>query len=94
MALGACTTMTVRLYADHKGLPLEDVQVDLRHEKVDASECPDCQTKTGKIDKIEREIRLTGDLTDEQRTRLLEIANRCPVHRTLHAEVWEVSTLV
>ncbi|MCA9626243.1 MAG: alpha/beta fold hydrolase [Myxococcales bacterium] len=94
MALGACTTMTVRLYADHKGLPLEDVQVDLRHEKVDASECPDCQMKTGKIDKIEREIRLTGDLTDEQRTRLLEIANRCPVHRTLHAEVWEVSTLV
>lgn len=94
MALGACTTMTLRLYADHKKIPLDEVQVDLRHEKVDASECPDCETKTGKIDKIERKLKLSGDLSDEQRARLLEIANRCPVHRTLHSEVWEVSTLI
>ncbi len=94
MALGACTTMTVRLYADHKKFPLEEIQVELTHEKVDASECPDCETKTGKIDKIERKIRLSGDLTEEQRNRLLEIANKCPVHRTLHSEIWEVSTLV
>lgn len=94
MALGACTTMTVRLYADHKQIPLDEIQVDLRHEKVDASECADCETKTGKIDKIERKLKLSGDLSDAQRARLLEIANRCPVHRTLHSEVWEVSTLV
>ncbi|MEZ4376264.1 MAG: bifunctional alpha/beta hydrolase/OsmC family protein [Polyangiaceae bacterium] len=94
MALGACTAMTVRLYADHKKLPLEEVQVALSHDKVDASECADCATKTGKLDKIERKIQLKGDLTEEQRNRLLEIANKCPVHRTLHSEIWEVSTLV
>ncbi|MGE3673851.1 MAG: OsmC family protein, partial [Polyangiaceae bacterium] len=71
-----------------------EIQVELTHDKVDASECADCATKTGKLDKIERKIQLKGDLTEEQRNRLLEIANKCPVHRTLHSEIWEVSTLV
>ncbi|MGH8632738.1 MAG: bifunctional alpha/beta hydrolase/OsmC family protein [Burkholderiales bacterium] len=87
-ALGACTSMTVRMYADLKQLPLDKVTVRLRHDKVHAQDCAECETKEGKIDRIEREIELEGELDDAQRTRLLEIANKCPVHRTLHSEVW------
>jgi putative redox protein len=86
--LGACTSMTVRMYADLKQLPLDKVTVRLRHEKLHAQDCAECDTKEGKIDRIEREIELEGKLDDAQRTRLLEIANKCPVHRTLHSEVW------
>lgn len=86
--LGACTSMTVRMYADLKQLPLEKVTVRLRHDKVHATDCAECETREGKIDRIEREIELEGALDDAQRTRLLEIANKCPVHRTLHSEVW------
>jgi uncharacterized OsmC-like protein/alpha-beta hydrolase superfamily lysophospholipase len=86
-ALGACTSMTVRLYADQKGLPLERTQVRLRHEKIYAKDCAECETKDGKIDRIERAITFEGDLTAEQRAKLLEIADKCPVHRTLHSEV-------
>ncbi len=86
-ALGACTSMTVRLYADQKGLPLERTQVRLRHEKIYAKDCAECETKDGKIDRIERVITFEGDLSAEQRTKLLEIADKCPVHRTLHSEV-------
>ena len=86
-ALGACTSMTLRLYAEHKKLPLERVSVTLSHAKIYAQDCEECETKEGKIDRIEREIALTGNLSDEQRTRLLEIADKCPVHRTLHSEV-------
>jgi putative redox protein len=86
--LGACTSMTVRLYADLKRLPLDKVTVRLRHEKVHAQDCAECDTREGKIDRIEREIELEGALDDAQRARLLEIANKCPVHRTLHSEVW------
>jgi putative redox protein len=87
-ALGACTAMTLRMYAELKKLPLRHVSVDLRHEKVHAQACQECETKEGKIDRIERVITLEGELSDEQRAKLLEIANKCPVHRTLHAEVW------
>jgi putative redox protein len=86
-ALGACTAMTLRLYADLKGIPLERVSVELRHEKIHALDCAECETKEGKIDRIERLIGLEGVLDAAQRQKLLEIANKCPVHRTLHSEV-------
>lgn len=86
--LGACTAMTVRLYADGKGIPLERVSVALMHKKTYASDCAECETREGKIDRIERVITLEGELDDAARAKLLEIANKCPVHRTLHAEMW------
>lgn len=86
--LGACTAMTVRMYADLKKLPLDRVTVRLRHEKVHAADCAECETREGRIDRIEREVELAGGLDETQRARMLEIANRCPVHRTLHSEVW------
>lgn len=86
-ALGACTSMTLRMYAEHKQLPLERVTVRLRHDKIHASDCAECETRTGKIDHIAREIEIHGALDGAQRARLLEIADKCPVHRTLHSEV-------
>ena len=86
-ALGACTAMTVRLYADQKKLPLERVRVNLRHGKIHASDCSECETREGRIDRIERVIELEGPLDDAMRAKLLEIANKCPVHRTLRGEV-------
>jgi uncharacterized OsmC-like protein len=86
-SLGSCTSMTVGLYARRKGWPLESVTVRLRHSRVHATDCADCETKEGSIDRIERDIEFTGDLSAEQRTRLLEIASRCPVHRTLTSEI-------
>ena len=85
--LGACTTMTLRMYADRKKLPLERVSVRLRHQKIHASDCADCETQGGRLDRIEREISLEGELDSAQQARLLEIADRCPVHRTLESEV-------
>lgn len=85
--LGACTSMTVRMYADLKQLPLDKVTVRLRHDKIHAQDCSECETREGKIDRIDREIELEGKLDEAQRARLLEIANKCPVHRTLHSEV-------
>ena len=85
--LGACTTMTVRMYAERKGIPLDRASVSLRHEKIHAEDCQSCETEAGKVDRIERELRLEGDLTENQRLKLLEIADKCPVHRTLHSEV-------
>jgi len=85
-SLGACTSMTLRLYARRKQWPLEKVRVRLRHEKVHARDCADCETREGKIDRIEKEIVMEGALDTEQRARLLEIADRCPVHRTLTGE--------
>ncbi|KDP84623.1 bifunctional alpha/beta hydrolase/OsmC family protein [Cupriavidus basilensis] len=86
-ALGACTAMTMRMYAERKGFPLEHVAVSLRHEKIHAADCAECSTTEGKIDWIEREITMRGPLDEAQRAALLEIADKCPVHRTLHSEV-------
>jgi putative redox protein len=91
--LGACTSMTLRMYANRKKIPLEKVTVELGHSRIHADDCENCETETGHIDHIERWITLTGDLTDEQRTRMLEIADRCPVHRTLRSEISITSEL-
>ena len=92
-ALGACTTMTLRMYASHKKIPLERVSVDVRHDKTHAADCEECETREGKIDTFERQITIEGDLDAETRQRLLEIADKCPVHRTLHSEVRIVTSL-
>jgi len=91
--LGACTAMTVRLYADRKNWPLTRVSVSLRHDKIHAADCADCETREGMIDKIDRELSFEGALDAEQKARLLEIADKCPVHRTLHSEISIVSSL-
>jgi len=93
-ALGACTSMTVSMYARRKAWPLEDVIVHLRHSKIYAADCAECETKEGMLDHIERDIHFAGPLTDEQRAKLLEIANKCPVHRTLTSEIDIVSRAV
>jgi putative redox protein len=85
--LGACTAMTIRMYARRKQLALDHVSVDVEHDKVHGQDCETCETGTGKIDRFRRTITITGDLTDADRQRLLEIADRCPVHRTLESEV-------
>ncbi|MFQ5974339.1 MAG: OsmC family protein, partial [Alphaproteobacteria bacterium] len=85
-ALGACTSMTLRMYAQRKGLPLERVVVRLRHDKIHAEDSDQCETKGGKIDHVDRVLELHGDLDDTARSRLLEIADKCPVHQTLTRE--------
>ncbi|HEX3442563.1 MAG TPA: alpha/beta fold hydrolase [Pseudolabrys sp.] len=90
--LGACTSITLRIYAEHKKLPLSRVSVRLSHNKIHAEDCENCETKEGMIDHIERAITLEGDFTPEQRKRLMEIADKCPVHRTLESEV-EIKTV-
>jgi len=85
--LGACTAMTLRLYAERKKLPLRRVSVTLRHAKIHAADCADCETREGMLDRIDRTIALDGDLADAERARLLEIADKCPVHRTLTSEI-------
>jgi putative redox protein len=86
-ALGACTSMTVRMYANRKAWPLEHVRVTLRHSRIHAEDCAECETTRGWVDHIDRDIELAGNLDDTQRERLLHIANRCPVHQTLTSEV-------
>lgn len=90
-ALGACTSMTMRMYADRKGWQLDRVEVTLRHKRIHAQDCADCETKAGWVSHIDRDIELTGDLDDVQRQQLMHIAERCPVHQTLKSEV-EVTT--
>jgi len=85
--LGACPSMTVGLYARRQKWPLDDVTVALRHSRIHANDCADCETKTGMLDHIEMDVKLTGDLTPEQRAKLMEIAGKCPVHRTLKSEI-------
>ena len=86
-ALGACTSMTVGMYARHKAWPLESVTVRLRHSRVHAADCSTCETKEGMLDRIERDVQLIGALSTEQRAKLLEICNKCPVHRTLSSGI-------
>lgn len=86
-ALGACTAMTLNMYARHKQLPIELVEVATSHKKIPAEDCDSCETKKGKVDRFQREIRITGDITPEQKARMVQIADRCPVHKTLHSEV-------
>lgn len=93
-ALGSCTSMTVALYARRKQWPLQAVTVRLRHSKVHAADCASCETKDGMLDRIERDIELLGPLDPEQRARLLAIADRCPVHRTLTSEIQIQTRLV
>ena len=93
-ALGACTSMTLRMYADRKAWPLEAVGVHLNHQKVHARDCRECESEQGYIDHIERLLELAGPLDDAQKQRLLQIADRCPVHRTLHGEIVVKTDLV
>ena len=86
-ALGSCTSMTIGLYARKRRWPLENITVSLRHSRIHAADCEDCETKEGKIDRIELDVQLTGSLTGEQREKLMEIAERCPVHQTLTSEI-------
>ena len=86
-SLGACTSMTLQLYARRKGWPLEQVKVVLNHSQIYAKDCEECETKEGRITRIERRITLTGPLSEEQKTRLIEIAAKCPVHKTLTSEI-------
>lgn len=93
-ALASCTVMTINMYARHKKLPLDSAQVSVRHDRIHAQDCEECETRAGKIDHLDRAIHLTGDLTPQQRQRLLEIADRCPVHKTLHGEIKVVTSLI
>jgi putative redox protein len=86
-ALGACTSMTLGMYARRKQWPLQAVTVRLRHSRVHAADCEACETKVGRLDLIDCEVELLGPLDDAQRSRLLEIANKCPVHRTLTSRI-------
>ncbi len=79
--------MTLRMYAERKGLVLESVEVRLSHRRIHAKDCEDCETEEGMLDEIQSQIRVEGDLDETQRARLLEIATRCPVHRTLTSEI-------
>ena len=87
VSLGSCTTMTLKMYANRNNWNLDSVRVILDHKKIYAKDCEECETKTGKIDYIERDVELLGYLDKDQRKRLLEIADKCPVHRTLHSEI-------
>ena len=86
--------MTIALYARRKGWPVSGVTVRLRHSRIHADDCAECETNQGMLDRIESEIAVAGEFTEEQRTRLLEIANKCPVHRTLTSEINIRTTLV
>jgi putative redox protein len=87
IALGACTSMTVGLYARRRQIPLENITVSLSHSRIHATDCEDCETKEGMLDRIETHIELSGSLSPEQRAKLMEIAEKCPVHRTLKSEI-------
>jgi uncharacterized OsmC-like protein len=86
-ALGSCTSMTLGMYARRKAWPLESVTVRLRHSRIHAVDCAECETKEGMLDRVDVDIQLAGTLTEQQRAKLLEIAHKCPVHRTLVSEI-------
>ncbi len=85
-SLGACTSITLTMYAQREGLPLQGVTTRLQHSSIHAEDCAECETEEGQIDRIELNIELDGPLSDEQRSQLLEIAERCPVHQSLTSE--------
>lgn len=87
IALGVCTSMTVGLYARRKQFPLENIIVSLSHARIHAKDCEECETKEGMLDRIDMKMELTGPLTQEQHAKLVEIAGKCPVHRTLKSEI-------
>ncbi len=87
VALGVCTSMTIGLYARRKQFPLEDITVSLWHSRIHAKDCEECETREGMLDRIDMSIALTGPLTPEQHAKLMEIATKCPVHRTLTSEI-------
>lgn len=91
--LGACTAMTLRIYAERKQIPLQSVQVKLDRRKIKAADCADCVTKEGEVEEMTREITLIGDIDEATRQRMLEIANKCPVHKTLTGEIKIRTTL-
>jgi uncharacterized OsmC-like protein/alpha/beta superfamily hydrolase len=91
--LGACKSMTMRMYAERKGLALDNVRVTLKHQKIHAEDCAACETENGKVDEIAVAIEIQGDLDEASRTRIYEIADKCPVHRTLHSEIHITSEL-
>lgn len=87
MSLGSCTVMTLKMYAERKGWPIEDVYVELRHSKKHASDCSECEQPSSKLDHIEKELIIKGDLDEKQIKRLVNISKKCPVHRTLQSEI-------
>lgn len=93
-ALGTCTSMTIRMYASLKQFPLDKITVKLTHKKIYSDDCQDCENQNAKIDHIDRLIELQGDLSEEQRAKLLDIANKCPVHRTLTSKMMITTKLV
>ena len=92
-ALGACTNMTLKMYAERKGWQIDRLETRLRHDRVHAEDCADCETKEGMVDRIERRITIEGPLDADQRARLAGIADKCPVHRTLHNEITVVTEI-
>jgi len=86
-SLGSCTAITLRMYADRKGIPLARTTVRLRHDRIHADDCETCETEHGMLSRITREITFEGDLDDDQRARLMKVADHCPVHRTLTSEI-------
>lgn len=93
-ALGSCTSMTLRMYADFKKIPLKKVIVKLQYDRIYAKDCVDCENSNSRIDHINRQIELQGDLSEEHRKKLLEIAKKCPVHRTLTSKILITTELV
>ena len=87
IGLGVCTSMTVGFYARRKQIPLDNITVSLRHSRIHAKDCEECLTKEGMLDRIDVEVELIGSLTPEQRAKLMEVAGKCPVHRTLKSEI-------